>query len=164
MFTFIGKYKAQRSGYISIDAFFSMIAFLFLFLLAIGFFTYLQPYTNIYQQDFHQLTTLTERQGGLTEDDVEAFKERLTQHHYLQSKQTIKIQAETLSSGVDVTDVTPMGEEGSNYVHYDSFKSIEVTMVVPSNNQFFTAIGKVFGVQELSQTYKFREVVLSERY
>lgn len=66
----------QKGAYVSVEAVFAISVFLVFFLLALGFFSYIYPYT-VLQRDVYALGTIAARQGGLTQEDVDQFKERL---------------------------------------------------------------------------------------
>jgi len=149
----------NRDGYVSIEAVFAMSFFLIVFILVLGFFTYVYPYSNI-QREVHALATLAERQGGLTADDIANFETSLEKYDFINnSTLDTEVIAITSPSGIDATNIS-----STNYVSRDSLEVINVTVKVPSNNLFIKPVAKFFGVTSLSDYYVFVEPVMSEKY
>jgi len=160
----VTKKKKWESGYISIEAVFAMSFFIATFILTLGFFTYVYPYTLL-QKEVHVLATVAERQGGLTAEDVENFRDSLQKYLFMQNRvDDIEVNAVTSPSGLDAMNVTPLGESGDNYIKRESKEVIEIVVRIPSNNQMIKPVARFFGITDVSDYYTLTESVMSERY
>ncbi|WCF11408.1 hypothetical protein NDS46_31110 (plasmid) [Paenibacillus thiaminolyticus] len=154
----------ERAGFVSIEAIFAMSMFLMLFLLLIGFFSYIYPQTTL-NREVHALATLAQRQGGLTLDDVDSFVTRIEEYQFVDtSRGEIEVSAYTTPGDMDAIGVNGLDEAGAYYVKRDSKELIELTVTVPSYNQLLTPVARFFGVSGVSEHYAFREIFMSERY
>jgi len=154
----------KKEGYVSIEAVIAMSFFLVVFFLTLGFFTYIQPHSTL-QREVHTLATIAERQGGLTAEDIENFEIKLQSYRFIQdSSIPILITATTQPGDLDVSDVTPFGEEGEDYISRNSKEIITVTATLPSNSSMLKPLANFFGVETISDYYIISESVMSERY
>jgi hypothetical protein len=157
------KFKGQ-SGFVSIEAVFAMSVFLIVFMLVIGFFTFIHPYTTI-QRDVQALTTLAERQGGLTNQDVQNFKDKLTSYSFVsESVRVIDVEAVTSESSTSAIGVDGLDVAGTNYISRDSKEFINITVTVPSNTKTLIPVLRYFNVSGITDKYTFQTSVMSERY
>lgn len=155
---------SRNDGYVSVEAVIAMSFFFIIFFLTLAFFTYVQPYSNL-QREVHTLATIAERQGGLTNEDILEFETKLQAYSFInESPNPIIVTATTSPSGTDVSNVTPLGEEGNDYVPRSSKEIITVTAVVPANSAWISAVANFLGVTNISDTYTLSETVMSERY
>lgn len=163
------KWKERNEGYVSIEAVFAMSFFLIMFILVIGFFTYIYPYTSL-QREVHVLASIAERQGGLTPQDISDFQDKISQQHdFIQNSPLgVEVTAVTQPSGTDVSNVIPLGEEPSpdttDYIHRDSKEVINITVTVPANTAMLKPVADFFQVKSFTDTYVLTEPVMSERY
>lgn len=158
------KWLSQKDGYVSIEAVVAISFFLMIFFLTLAFFTYIQPHSAI-QREVHVLATIAERQGGLTPADISLFEEKLQSYPFIRnSSKNIEVSAVSQKSGIDVSNVTPLGLSGNHYITRDSKEIITITAKVPSNNTLMKPILNFFGIEFMSDYYIISESVLSERY
>lgn len=152
----------EKRGFVSVETVFAMSIFLAFFMLVLGFFSYVYPYTNL-QREVHVLATIAERQGGLTPEDIANFKSRLEAYPFIQQTDQVDVFAYVADTLEDVTDVTPLGVEGDHYVKRDSKDLIVVEVRVPSNGKLLRSAAKFFGVDGISDQYILKETVASFR-
>jgi Flp pilus assembly protein TadG len=161
------NFFSRKEGYVSVEAVIAMSFFFIVFFLTLGFFTYIQPHSSL-QREVHTLATIAERQGGLTAQDIQDFKDRLQTYSFIQqSTNPIEVTAVTSPDNTDVSDVVPLGGDGTvgtPYVPRNSKQIINVTATIPANSTMLRPIAKFFGVTSLSDYYEISESVLSERY
>lgn len=161
------NYFSRKDGYVSVEAVIAMSFFFIVFFLTLGFFTYIQPHSSL-QREVHTLATIAERQGGLTAQDIADFKEKLQTHSFIQqSPYATEVTATTYPSQDDVSDVIPLGGDGSvgtPYVTRDSKEIITITATIPANSTMLRPIANFFGVDSISDYYEISESVMSERY
>lgn len=162
-----GDLFSRKDGYVSIEAVLAMSFFMIVFFLTLAFFTYMQPYSTL-QRDVHVLATTAERQGGLTAQDIDLFKDKLNAYSFIQSSPNpIEVTAVTKPTNLDVSDVTALGSQGTAgtpYVPRSSKEVIVVTANIPANSTMLKPIANFFGVDSISDYYQISESVLSERY
>ncbi|TCJ98255.1 UNVERIFIED_ORG: hypothetical protein BDK47_11841 [Anoxybacillus amylolyticus] len=156
------KGLSKKDGYVSVETVFAISIFLVFFLLVLGFFTYIYPYT-VLQRDVYVLGTIAARQGGLTQEDIDQFKERLTRYPFLVHTDQVQVSVYVDGSLQDAANVTPLGEEGGNYVTRESKDLISIKVRVPANGELLRAAAKFFGVGGISDEYVFWETVASYR-
>lgn len=162
--TILKKSLLDKEGSVSVEAVFAMSFFMIFFLLTIAFFTFMYPQISL-QKEVSALATITERQGGLTELDIEEFRNSLQGYKFISdSPNSIIVEAETSPSGILAIGVTPIGEEGENYISRDSKEIIRLKVKIPSNSGYLKRVGAVFGIKNVSDYYYFTEPVMSERY
>lgn len=153
-----------KSGYVSIESVFAMAFLVVLFLLMIGFFTFIHPYTTL-NRDVHALATLAQRQGGLTIEDVDNFTSKIEGYRFVDStKGDIEVIAYTTPGDMDAIGIDSLDEAGDYYVNRDSKEFIELIVTVPSFNEVLTPVARWFGAQDAVSRYTFKETFMSERY
>lgn len=165
---FKGKnFFSRKEGYVSVEAVIAMSFFFIVFFLTLGFFTYIQPHSSL-QREVHSLATIAERQGGLTASDIAEFESKLQTYSFIQqSSNPIEVTATTTPNNIDVSDVVPLGGDGTvgtPYVTRNSKEIISITATIPANSAMLRPIAKFFGVDSVSDYYEISESVLSERY
>ncbi|MBP1308697.1 hypothetical protein JOD82_001717 [Paenibacillus sp. 1182] len=164
---FIKKYLShltKESGFISIETIFAMSFVIIVFFLCLGFFTFVQPYTKL-DREVHVLSQLAQRQGGLTLDDVQLFKERVSEYSFVNlSDGIIHVDAHTMPGDRDVIGVTGLEEAGDEYVRRDEKELIQLVVTIPSHNEILKPVATFFGVSGVSDKYTFKEVFMSDRY
>lgn len=162
--TLKSKRYRSRSGYVSIETIFAMTFFLLVFLLVIGFFTFIHPYTTL-NREVHALATLAQRQGGLTLEDVDNFHGRIENYPFVDtSKGEIDVSAYTIPGDMDAIGVDSLDEAGEYYVTRDSKEFIEMVVTIPSYNELLTPVANFFGSTGAVDRYVFKETFMSERY
>lgn len=159
----IVKLLKKKSGISSLEAVLGMSIFILFFLLFSSFLSYIIPKVEINRYS-EALSSICERQGGLTESDINNFKDLLLNIEYIQkSGKPITVTAVTLD-GQNVENVTPLGEIGDDYIKRDSKKIINLSILVPSNSNFINSMASVFGSDEVYDYYVFKTHIISERY
>lgn len=161
---YLSQWRRDKSGYVTIEAVLAMSFFVIVLFLSIGFFTYIYPQTTL-QREIHTLATIAERQGGLTQTDIEQFKEKLNQYDFIRyAPSEIEVTAVTSESGIDASNVSPLGSSGTQYITRGSNEIINITVKVPANDGLIRPIAEFFNVTDLSDHYVLSESVMSERY
>ncbi|WPS85410.1 hypothetical protein SMD22_01920 (plasmid) [Brevibacillus halotolerans] len=154
----------SESGYVSIESVIAMSFFLIIFLLCIGFFTYVHPYTKL-DREVHTLATLAQRQGGLTIEDVQNFEERIAEYAFVDlSRGNVEVIARTIIEDMDAIGIDGLEDAGSYYVKRDNKDFIELTVSIPSHNEILKPVASFFGVGGVIDRYTFNETFMSERY
>ncbi|ADO59465.1 hypothetical protein [Paenibacillus polymyxa] len=154
----------KESGFISIETIFAMSFVIIVFTLCLGFFTFVQPYTQL-DREVHVLAQLAQRQGGLTMDDVQFFKERVSAYSFVNlSDGLIQVDAHTIPDDRDVIGVTSLDEAGDEYVRRDEKELIQLVVTIPSHNDILKPVARFLGVSDVSDHYTFKEVFMSDRY
>lgn len=163
------KKLKNKKGFIAIESLIAISALLFFFVLFISFLSYTIPKISL-EKEVQNLAQIAKKQGGLTDktsqpvnSDIELFKDTLEKMGY--DKNSIVIEAKTIPSGQMAIGVTPLNEEGNNYIKRDSKELIEITISIPADKSVFNVPLKFFGIKNnLSGVYYFREVIGSERW
>ncbi|MFF2531488.1 hypothetical protein ACFVS2_21510 [Brevibacillus sp. NPDC058079] len=154
----------SNSGYVSIESVFAMSFFLIIFLLCIGFFSYVHPYTKL-DREVHTLATLAQRQGGLTVDDVQRFEDRIANYAFVDlTKGVVEVNAHTILGNMDAIGIDGLEDAGTYYVKRDNKDFIELTVSIPSQNVILKPVANFFGVGGVIDHYTFKETFMSERY
>lgn len=159
----------NSKGFVAIETVIVMSGVMFFLILFIAFFSYTTPRIML-EKEVQNLAQIAKIQGGLTDkssqpinSDIELFKANLEKMGY--DKDEIKIEAKTIPSGAIATGVTPINQEGNNYIKRDSKELIEIIVEIPADKSSFDAPLKYFGIKNiLSDKYIFKEVVGSERW
>lgn len=160
----LGNIKSDESGYVSVESVFAMSFFLVVFILCLGFFTFVQPFTTL-QREVHALSTLAQRQGGLTVDDISRFEDRISEYQFVDAnKGGIEISAFTIPGDIDALGIDGLEDVGDNYVKRDTNEMIQLVVSVPSNNTLLAPVANFFGVGGILEKYTFKETFMSERY
>ena len=158
------SFLRNESGFVSIETIFAMSFVVIMFILCLGFFTFVQPYTKL-DREVHVLSQLAQRQGGLTLDDVQFFKERIAEYSFVNlSDGDIQVDAYTMPGDRDVIGVTGLDEAGDEYVRRDEKELIQLVVTIPSHNEILKPVATFFGVSGVSDKYTFKEVFMSDRY
>lgn len=154
----------RESGFVSVETVFAMSFVIIVFLLVLGFFTFVQPYTKL-DREVHALAQLAQRQGGLTLDDVQNFEEKLAGYEFVNvSRGDIEVFAHTIPGDMDAIGVDGLEEAGQYYVKRDQKEFIELIVTVPSHNEVLKPVANFFKVGGLAEKYTFKETFMSERY
>lgn len=153
------KLKKDNRGFISVESIIPLTIFVFIFVIIIEFFNFLYP-TITLQIETHTLTQKAKIQGGLTSTDVNNMKSNLERKGFDISK--IQIIAKTNSR--DVSNVTPLNQNGSNYIKRNSGDEITVKIIVPADTRVNGwLLG--FGSKAFSKnTHVIEERIHSERW
>lgn len=166
----MNNYLKSKKGFVSIEAVISMVAVIFVVLLAIGFFGYMHP-KIMFEKDVQILAQKAKVQGGLTDEtsepggnsDIEIFKKSLEDRGFDVSK--VEITAKTKPGNYSVIGVTPLNSSGNNYLKRDSKELMVITAKIPANRGGLMAPLKFFGiVGGLNEYYCISEAVMSERW
>lgn len=161
------NFFSRKEGYVSVEAVIAMSFFFIVFFLTLAFFTYIQPYSSL-QREVHTLATIAERQGGLTAQDIQDFEGRLQEYSFIRtSSDGVQVTAITYPNYNDVSDVVPLGGDGSvgtPYISRNTKEVITITATIPANSTMLKPLAEFFGVDTISDTYQISESVLSERY
>lgn len=161
---FVKKNKTKKiSGFSSIEAVLSMSVFVLFLLLFISFLTYIIPKSEI-NNHIDALSSICEKQGGLTSLDINKFEEKFSNIKYIKESENPIIVTVTTDSGNDATNVTPLEEVGDNYIKRDSKEIIHLKVLIPSNSHFINTIISIFGGNNISDYYVFNAYMTSERY
>lgn len=158
------RHIQNESGFVTVESVIAMSFFLIVFLLCLGFFTYVYPYTKL-DREVHALATLAQRQGGLTLEDVQNFEAKIAEYAFVDvSKGDIEVTAHTIPGDMDAIGVDGLEEAGEYYVKRDSKEFIELIVTIPSHNEVLTPVANFFGVGGIAERYTFKETFMSERY
>lgn len=163
------KFVSNKRGFISVEAIISLVAILFVMLLALGFYGYMHPKIML-EKEVQTLAQKAKQQGGLTDktsqptkSDVEIFLTDLQKMGYDTNKVTIT--AVTDPGDLNCIGVTPLGSDGSNYLKRDSKKTVVITAKIPSHKEGIIAPLRYFGIfTGPNDFYYIRETVMSERW
>lgn len=158
----------NKKGFISIEAIYSLVLVMMVIFVAVGFFSYMYPKIAIEKQ-VHLLAEKAKIQGGLTDEtsqpvnsDISEMLDTLEGLGF--DKEDIKITATTDPGDRDVIGVTPIDQEGDNYVKRNSKEVIVISVTYPSN-KFIAGPLKYFKVSsEKLRTQTIQQSVLSERW
>lgn len=153
--------KKNKKGFIAIESLLPTITILLLFIFIIQYFLHLYPRISL-QVEAHTLTQKAKVQGGLTPLDIENMKLSLSQKGFKSNQ--IFITAKT-ESGKDVTNVTPLGSEGTNYVRRDSNDEMTITIKVPADSglkSFMAMFNKDATIS--NENHVITETIYSERW
>lgn len=163
------KYNIKyKKGFVSIEAILSTSVMIVVILVLIGFFTTLFPRIML-QIESRNLAQKAKIQGGLTDmtsmpigSDIERFKDRLVQIGY--DRDSIEIQGYTSPGNLDVIGVTPLDEDGDNYIKRGSNEIINIIVIVPANKSISAPLS-FFGISDSTpKEYILFETVMSERW
>lgn len=165
---FIKKLK-EKSGFVSIDTIISLSWVIFFFLLFVSIYAYSLPRIML-EKEVQHLAQTAKIQGGLTNEqsepknsDITRFKENLIAMGY--KEEDITVTAKTITGKANAIGVTPINQEGDNYIRRDSKDLIEIVVEIKADKNLFTAPMKFFGLSnKISGQYTIREVVGSERW
>lgn len=159
----------NTKGFVAVETIIVMSGVLFFFILFISVVSYNIPRIML-EKEVQFLAQTAKIQGGLTDkvsqptnSDIELFKDRLQRMGY--DRNSITITAKTIPSNMSAIGVTPLNQNGSNYIKRDSKEHIEITVVIPSDRSLFSSPLNFFGLKQRAQNYYvIREVVGSERW
>lgn len=154
------KYLKNKEGFVSVEAVISMVTFLCMTLLCIGFFTYTYPKIFL-EKEVHLLAQKAKIQGGLTYEDENLFKSELEKRGY--NRKNIVLTA--VCGNKNALGVDKIGSSGKNYIKRTELEPIVINVSIPANKKLLEGPFLHFALTStLSDTYHFRETVLSERW
>lgn len=178
----LNRLKNTR-GFMSIEAIMGLAVMLMVIVLGIGFFTYMIPKQGI-EQEVNLLGRVAKMNGGLTTQDVTAFKKNMEKRGY--DQQDVKLTMvlkdvngtpQSYSKGgiyVDPLNITcktndtacSVPDSNQLYVKRNAQLIMEVRAEMPANKKGLLGAFGFFSVKEdtVSDTYVFKERVMSERY
>lgn len=156
------KSARKKGGYVSIEAVISMSFFMIFFFLLLSFYLFVHPYTMM-GRDVHALSVLAERQGGLTTENIETFKERIAESYSFVEHDSVEVYLETSSGKVPISDDL-LDEDSESYIRRESGDLMTLSVSTNSNNFSLSGIAQYFGISKSIERYSFKEVVYSERY
>lgn len=156
----------NKDGFISLETVISLTALYMIFFLFLGMFVYITPIVTM-PTYLYSLSNSARLQGGLTEDDIAAFKETINNNYnYINSnnlKDAIAIEAKTIPSNDDVSNIE-LDNESLFYASRQHNEVIVVKASIPSNTFFFQGVFNYFNIFNINNNYAFRQVVASERF
>lgn len=173
----------NTKGFMSLEAILSMGVIFMVIVLGIGFFSYMMPKQGI-EQEVNLLGRLAKMNGGLTKEDVDAFKAEMVSRKYKIEDVKVEILLKD-STGVPTTyesangnvnplsidcklidEDCPIPETEQRYVKREAQLIMEIRAEMPSNKQGLLGAFWFFNVNDdsLSDSYVFKERVMSERY
>lgn len=166
-------FKSKRGSF-SLEAVISMTFVLFLICLGVGYYTYM-TLQQVLTQEVHTLATTAKLQGGLTEQDVERFKDRLVDKGHIPADRrdeiaVIAIAEDEYGNEKNVLGVLPLSEGYSDdpnaYSHRGSKEIITVTARIPAKVNVLRAMLRFWDtdIKEGMEYYVFQETVMSERW
>lgn len=173
----ISKKLKSNKGFMSIEAIMGMAVILMVIVLGIGFFSYMVPKQGI-EQEVNLLGRLAKMNGGLTTQDVTAFKTEMEKRGYAKTDVTVDIQLKN-SAGTTVAvsstrdKVSPLAITGKanvagthKYIHRDEQLIMEIKAVMPANKKGLLGAFWFFNVNDdsVADNYVFKERVMSERH
>lgn len=158
----------NKKGFISIEAIYSLVLVMMVIFVAVGFFGYMYPKIAVEKQ-VHLLAEKAKIQGGLTDEtsqpvnsDISEMLETLEGLGF--DKNDITITATTTPGNKNVIGVTPIDQEGDNYIKRNTKETINISVTYPSN-KFIAGPLKYFKVSsEKLKTQTIKQSVLSERW
>lgn len=170
----IQSFLKNNRGSFSLEAVISMMFLLFLIWLGVAYYTYMTP-QQVLTQEVHALATTAKLQGGLTDLDVERFKDRLIEKGYVpeDKRDEIIITAvaeDEYGNEKTVLPVLPLSEGYSDdphaYSHRGSKEIITVTAKIPAKIHFLKVVLNIWDSEptEGMYHYVFQETVMSERW
>lgn len=153
------KLLKNKKGFVSIETVIAISFCLMFFIFVVEFFNYIYPTINL-QIETHTLTQKAKVQGGLTNTDILNMKQKLKEKGFDETKVLVSAKTKTK----DVSNVTPMNQEGTNYVKRDSDEEIIIRVEVPASTDvdgWSIAIGnRTFA----RKTHIIQERIYSERW
>jgi len=163
-----------KKGSFSLEAVIAMMFVLMLIWLGVAYYTYLTP-RQVLTQEVHNLATIAKLQGGLTESDIERFKNRLVDKGYVPENKMNKIVVTAVAEDEygnvkNVTSVVPLSEgyndDPNAYSHRNSKEIITVTAKIPAKIHFLKVMLNFWDNEpkEAMHEYTFQETVMSERW
>ncbi|MEK3956011.1 TadE/TadG family type IV pilus assembly protein [Psychrobacillus sp. FSL K6-1464] len=155
------QWKREEDGYVSVEAVFIASIMMIMAYLVIAFFLVLISYGHV-QQDVRSLSVMAERQGGLTDRDIEIFENTLKNYSFIDHSNEIEISLVT-ESGLPTMDIDPIGT-GEVYVSRDSGELMVMRVETPANNKMLKPLIKVLGLEGSIESYTFKSSFYSERY
>lgn len=159
---FLKKIFKSRKGFVSIESIFPITLVLIFIVFFVSLLSYNLPKITM-EKEVQLLSQLCKIHGGLTEEDVNTFLERMKEKGI--SADEINITAVTEQSNLNAMGVSPMDSNDGNYIKRESGEIIEIKVEIPANKSVFNFVLKFFGIKNtISDKYVFREVVVSERW
>ena len=169
----LNQIKKQR-GMVALESIIAGGAMLFLFILIIGYFTFLYPRYMV-DLEVQSLASAIKMDGKLTQSDMDAFVLNMIERGYKESevRSGVKVIAQNVTPGKE-----GLASNGDSLIDLDSYTApvvernngqILVTVTVPSNSGVLKTGAKWFGFgSEVDNTsfnqYTVKRVVMSEFY
>lgn len=160
--------KNSKKGFVSIETIISLVPIMMVVFLSIGFFCYMYPQIAMEKQ-VHVLAETAKIQGGLTDNtsdsnnsDIDNFLKKAKKFGF--DKNDIKITAITDPGDKNAIGVTPLNEDGDNYIKRNTKEVINISVTYPSNN-FIVGPLRYFNISSYKLKYQtIHQSVLSERW
>lgn len=168
------KLKNEK-GFMSIEAIMAMATILMIVLLGVGLFTYMMPRQAI-EEEVHLLGRTAKMQGGLTDGDVNQFKENMKKRGMVEDENLDDVK---VTLNLETTAGEPFPLEGYNQdmvgkspiprgfgkEQVGQYAVMKVRVEVPANKAGLSGAMSFFGGDEdLPDAYVFSERVMSEYY
>lgn len=160
--------KQNKKGFVAIETILSTTLALSIFVLFAGFLVYMMPRIML-EKETQTLAQIAKKQGGLTDatsqpvnSDVDRFKDTLASQGYDRSK--ITVTAQTSPNNANAIGVTPLTENGTNYIKRDSKELITITVTAPADSSLFRIPFSLMGFSKTMHNYIITETVGSERW
>lgn len=153
---------SKSDGYIAIESVISMSVFLMIFIAMIGLFLVTYPRV-VLLQEMHSITRLAEIQGGLTEENVAFFEQRIEGLGFVDGEGQVELTAVT-ESGLNAAEIDSPSTVNPFYIERDSLDAIYVKLTVPINTSVLNSALDFFGVSNTLDETVYEEIVYSERY
>ena len=147
-----------KKGFITIDAIFAIVVSLVFALLFIGLMFLMIPKFTM-QGEVHSLAQLARIQGGLTQEDVNEFKTKLSESGGY-DKDDIYVVLKDESTGTKYDNITD-----ANYSKRADGKMLQLYVIVPTNKAILAPLN-FFGLTNVDflEYYNFTETVVSEKW
>lgn len=156
------KFFKKKDGFVAIETIFSLVPVVIFILILIGMFAIMYPRIML-QYEVGSLTQTAKVQGGLTNDDTQRFLDRMDRIGY--DSGDVSITAFTEPSGYNLVGVTPIGEDGDNYLRRDSDELIVVQIEIPRKRGITAPLSAIGSSNaDVLETHVVTESVRSERW
>lgn len=156
-------FEINKKGFVSVDTAISMSVVLIVLMIGIGFYAYMYPQIS-FSNEVYALSRVANEQGGLTLDNITAFKERINETTYVQESSgdiSVELVDEDKNS---YTSVTPMGDSGSNYLKREDLIMCELIVKIPANITMLETVLFAVDVEDIvGNYYIYRYPVMSKR-
>lgn len=167
------KLKNEK-GFMSIEAVMAMATILMIVLLGVGLFTYMMPRQAI-EEELHLLGRTAKMQGGLTDSDVNQFKENMKKRGMVEDKNIddvkVIVNLETTSGepfpGYESRPniINTIVNRGYGKKEAGQYAVMKIRVEVPANKSGIKGAMSFFGGDEdLPDAYVFSERIMSEYY
>ena len=136
----------MKKGFVSLEVVLFSGFILILLAVLVGMFIYIYP-TFTLQRDIDLLTRQAQRNGGLTNRDVNNFKSKVGNYYFVKK-----------SGKPIIVESNAMGVDDWNYISREDGRIINIIVKIPSNSE----IVKRF-TEKSSDYYIFKASVMSEK-